>query len=411
MSKRRIYFVLGLFILANATCLAAALIGPPVNREETFDFGSETSVLNGRKLAITIGNFSFLNDFVTIDVLFIRPVASLDNMIPVASSVIVKSHVGPRVETRVERAGLHLTANFKEGNSIGNRMRLCELGVVDFSSLDVDVMFKFREKRSLAGVISVTYLDSTHAILSFLVRLIFFFSGLVVIGRMWNLKLSACSCRFQLNILFWVMGFVILSSNPLYIFSYFTESPVLPLIDAFLALALVIITCAATLIFLEIREDDPETIDLWWAFNKASSFLIAGSVYFIATVLSQLGMRGKIFQILDVGRSFAAAVGFLRMTIGFIGFESPVPGEKMAMGVMIAVTLIVAIICEISAFIEPLLMADHEIQLFTHASVSIFVFFLTRFYWPVDPNKYIEDDVSSSATEEEDVEETEDDDN
>jgi hypothetical protein len=366
--------------------------------------------MNARKLAIAIGNFSFLNDFVTIDVLFIRAAGSTDNMIPVTSSVVVKSHIGLRVETRIEKSGLRFLADFKDGYSIGSRVRLCELGVADFSSLDVEIMFKFREKRSMAGVISVTYLDTSHAILSLLVRMLIFFTGLVVLTRLWSIDFSGSNCGFQLKALFWAVLFVVISANPLYVFSYFTDSPLLPLIDAFIALGLVIITCSVTLVCLEIDEGENHKLNCAWVLNKSSSFLIAGSVYFAASILSQFGSQGIIFTVFDIGRSLAAAICFLRMAIGLMSYEARIPEEKLVMGVMIGVTLIVSIICEVCAFVEPLLMSDHEIQLFTQASVSIYVFFLTRFYWPIDPGKYVEAEMSSDGFEEDEAEETEEDD-
>jgi hypothetical protein len=276
---------------------------------------------------------------------------------------------------------------------VSDRRRLYSRAVVDFVNLDLEVILKFGERASLGGIFVISYFNTAHSLIELLVRLIFFFIASTVLVYLFPVDKSKSSSAFQLRTLSVLLGLVIVASNPLIILSYFTDSLLLPLFDAAVGLALATASAAGFLLLLEAK----------WDLASLAPFLIAAFLYFMNSILSQTFGQAiedsSVMQVLTYARATIAAICFLRIAVAVFAFKSDVRLEKLVLVVMAGVTILVAIVCELLLVSEPLIASSHEVQIFTYASVATFVLFMLKFYWPVDPWQYIEEDVSGDEEE------------
>jgi hypothetical protein len=396
MSKSRVYFTMALFVLANVVFLCTLLGGPATYRQEIISLESQAPVgAAARRVALHVGNFNFLNDFVAVDAVFLRTRILKLAEFPVTFSMIVKSRRGHRVETIFAEELSHRSIHFTPGASYSSRDQLWSHPIVDFVRLDFDVTFKFADPAdTLAGLFVLSFMDTAHSLIELLVRLMVFFTGLAVLVYLVPLEKNRSPAAFQLRILTGLAGLVVVGSNPLYILSYFTESTILPTVDASVAIFLILATAVGFVVILETSRTKPDRMDLNWLVIQASPFFLTGFLYF--TNIFFRSIQSSALRVLGFMKAAGATSCLLRTVIALMAFRPERPIEKMAMIGMISVSFLVSLVSELYTVVEPYIASTHEVQTFTFASVATFVFFMIRFYWPVDPKECLGDDMSSS---------------
>jgi hypothetical protein len=270
--------------------------------------------------------------------------------------------------------------------------------VVDFVSLDFELIIKFAEGESSSGLLFLSYIDTSHAVMELLVRLIFFFISATVLVYLGPMRKDRTASPFQLKILTVLIVLIVIASNPLIVLSYFTDSVILPLADAASGLALVIGAAAGVLLISEAshtRAAARAAPD--WIWVTSAPFLAAGGLYFLNSFLSQLygfsAATTGFMGVLGYVRSGTAAICFLRLVVSLVAFKSEVGLERTVMATIAAVTFLVGMISELFLVAEPLIASSHEVQIFTFASAATLVLFLTKLYWPVDAAQLVDPDI------------------
>jgi hypothetical protein len=389
LPRHRVYFFLGIYLIAHVGYLLALLVGPPVYHRDFVNFDAMNPTLPAHKVNIRAGNFNFLNDFVTLDLLLLRDSDQSPAQHELGTSLVVKGHKGSRIETLYAQNPAQVWLTFDRDSGVSKKIRLFSRAVVDFIGLDMEVILKFPERLALSGVFIVSYIDSSHTILELLVRLIFFFVAVTVLVYMIPMKKS--TSPFQLRILTFLVGLIVIASNPLIILSYFTDSIFLPLVDAAAGLALVLGVSAGLLLICEASHGKDVPIATAWP------FAIAGAMYFLNSFLSQVfgatAANSAFMQLLSYARSIVAAGCFLRVVVSLVAFQSEIKFEKTVMVALASVSFAVGLVCELFLVAEPLIASSHEVQIFTFASVSTFVLFLVKLYWPVDASQFVDPDA------------------
>jgi hypothetical protein len=387
MSRRRLQVTVALFVIANAALFVAAIAGPPPYHTEVINFDRDSVVRDARKFLLHLGTFNFLNDFVAIDVVFLRDQPQETPSFQLSTSLVVKGHHGRRVEMISAQRLAPLEVFFPARSTFSEKVRLWSRAIVDFSSLDLEVVFKYPDSNGPSVIFVVTYIDTAYALLEIVVRVVFLFIGIVALVYLWAVNTKKTSAPVQITTLKILLGLVVVAADPFIIFSYFTESFLLPFLDAVFALVLILATVAGTVIILETNRRYKTDI-----LTKGAPFIVTFLLYFARMVFSSVGFGGPgLTKMLDLIRAFLAAVCFIRVVIAYISFEPEEKLEKWSVGAMIAVTFCLSLVFEVWGFVEPFIASTHEVQIFTYASVSTFVLFMARLYWPVDSSLYAED--------------------
>jgi hypothetical protein len=362
------------------------LFGPPAYHTKTISLEGESPALSAKRVHLHLGPFNFLNDFVTVDAVFLRPVITDTTVSPIQISLIAKSHKGSRIETIYGDDLRKLDVDFSSGTSYSRRVRLFSRAIVDFATLDLDVLIKFLDPdQALTGLFAVTYANTAHALLELIVRLLVFFVGLIVLVYLLPMDKSKTAAPFQLRVLTVLILLAVLASNPFIILSYFTSSIVLPMVDATLAITLITGAAAGAVLILESARKTAEQLNENWLLTQAAPFIMTGLLFLITALRPNL--KGTAIQVLTYMRTAGSVVCFLRAVIALLAYRPEVSIEKLILGGLMSVTFSVCILSEVFCFVEPLISSAHEVQIFTYAAVSTFILFIVKFYWPVDAKR------------------------
>jgi hypothetical protein len=390
MSRRRLQLTIALFLASNLAFLLASISGPPPYHTEVVTFDRESVVQDARKFLLHLGTFNFLNDFVAIDVIFMREQPQATPDFQLSTSLVVKGHHGRRVEMISAQRLAPLQVVFPARSTYSEKVRLWSRAIVDFSSLDLDVVFKYPDTNGPSVIFVITYIDTAYALLEIVVRVLFLFIGIVALVYLFAVNPKKTTAPLPIAVLKILLGLVVLTADPFIIFSYFTESFLLPFLDAVFALVLILATAAGPVLILEANRRHQTDL-----LTNVSPFIVTFLLYFARMVFSSMNFTGPgLTKMLDLIRAFLAAACFIRVVIAFIAFRTEEKIEKWAIGAMIGVTFVLGLVFEIWGFVEPFIASTHEVQIFTYASVSTFVLFLARLYWPVDSSLYAEDSTA-----------------
>jgi hypothetical protein len=196
----------------------------------------------------------------------------------------------------------------------------------------------------------------------------------------------------ELGVLTGLVALVVIGSNPLYVLSYFTESSLLPTMDAVVSIIVIVSVAVACVVFLDRSHADQ--IDLNWHLIRAAPFVVTG-VLFVVTVIFR-GITTSASRVLVYMKAAGATACFLRIVIALLTYRPERQIRSVVMATMFSITFIVCLVSEVFCVVEPYIASSHEVHIFTFASVATYVFFLVRFYWPADPSQCPADELSSS---------------
>jgi hypothetical protein len=390
LSPAKIYLTLTVFLGVNLVLVLGVLYGPPPTHNELVLFNRDTAVLPSQKFTLKLGKFSFLNDFIAVDLFFVRDESAVES--PISASVIAKGHRGRRVETVYAMPLKGIFWAFQGESAVSTKSRLLSRAIVDFTSLDVEIIIKFHVGSPLGGGFIITYGDPPRAILELLMRVLIFFISLSTLVYICSIRAEKTSSPFQIRVLVLLLTLVVFSSNPLIILSYFTESDLLPRFDRCMSLVLILSAGAGTLLIFDSLHEKPELLDANWIQWRLAPFVVAG----LFSMVCDLFLTLETPRLLNNMRSMLAAICAIRVMVSLIEMQSEVKLEKIAMAIMVGVTLAVGILCELFCVAEPMIGTGHEIQVYTVASVSLFLLVLARLYWPLDHTKYMQDSDSAA---------------
>jgi hypothetical protein len=384
----------------NCDFLAILLFGPPSYHTEVISLEGESPTLSAKHINLQLGSFNFLNDFVTIDAVFLRSVLSEITKIPVQVSLIAKSHKGSKIEVIHADELRHIDLEFPKGMSYSHRVHLFSRAIVDFVRLDLEVTIKLLDSdQTLTGVFAVNYATTSYALVELLVRLLIFFIGLTILIFLFPMDKTKTASPFQLKVLTILLILALLASNSFIILSYFTASMFLLVIDAVLAVTLITGASIGAILILTSARKRPEQLTQNWMMIQAAPFLVTGLLFLITALFPNISETA--FQVVAYMRTAGAVVCLLRAVIGVIAYRPDVKVEKWMIAGLMGITFFVCMMSEVFCFTEPFISSMHEVQIFTYASVSTFVLFLVKIYWPVDAKEYlgIEDEPENEKLE------------
>lgn len=403
MSKKQKYHFLLLFSIVNILFFISHKYGPPSYHIETIPFEKSIAVSNTRKFLLNIGEFNFLNDFITFDMVFMKNYNEEENSF-VDVSLTIKSIKGKRSEVLYFENSKQYQIKFTKESNISNKIRLYSRGIIDFVHLDSDLVMKFsrendnEESLQYSGAFLLSYTDASHTIIEALIRLIFFIFSIIWVICLNSVDYSKTSTPLQLKLVYYILILVIIASNPFYVLSYFTESPYIPFMDSFFAILLIFSAFSMTLIILDSSHEDPSKITTKWLLRESSPFIVM-SLFFLFNEYSihfSDDNDAVLLELFKFARVLGISFCYIVIVVSTFLFKTKTLLEKGIIISMIIITLVTAMMLECIESIEPLISSNHAIQIFTFASVSTYVFFLAFFYLPVDPMDASDDIVDNN---------------
>ncbi|OHS98084.1 hypothetical protein TRFO_35547 [Tritrichomonas foetus] len=404
MSSHRKYYMLLFFFLANLVFIFSNIFGPPFFHSETIPFDKNSAISNTRKFVIKIGDFNFLNDFIAIDLILMRQFASEEISVIIESAMTILSHKGKRYETLYQSPSIRYNTTFPHLSTVSNKIRLYTRSIVDFVFLESNIVLKFPTSETLSGVFVITYNDTTHSIIEVLIRLIFFFAGIGSFFYLFSIDKKSVSNPMQLQIIQFLIMLLIISSNPLYVLAYFTESLVFSLFDVSVSIIFILAVAASFSIILDMSHTRKERITPFWIFIEILPFLVTAFLYLSNEYITHYLMyknedssgNSMILSILRYLRSIAAAVCFIIIMISMALSYSINKQETKIYIFMVLLTFIICFIFETYGSISHIVPSAHEIQIFTFASVATFLFFFAYMNWPISHDIASDDSESAS---------------
>lgn len=412
MSKKQKYSFLFFFTIANVLFITSHKFGPPFYHIETVPFDQSTTVSNTRKFLLKIGNFNFLNEFITLDMILIRKHDTDDITDFVDASLTIKNKKGKRSEILYSDISKTHKVHFTKQSKVSDKIRLYNRGVADFVHLDTEIVLKFKssliekeENSEYSGAFIFTYSSASHICIETLIRLIFFICGIIWLFYFNTLDYDKTSTPIQLKVMHFNIILIVFSSDPFYILSYFTESPLIPFLDSLFAILLVFSASSSTLIILDL----PRIIQL--NFSKSTlirvsfPFIISGFIFFVNEYLNHYSehIDANALMILSFLKFFGVAVCFSLLMVSAMLSKTQNVFEKVIVFYMIFFTSTIVFNFERDGSIGPLISSNHAIQIFTFASVATYIFFIAFLFKPVDPldaNDDIDENMNFTDNEE-----------
>lgn len=393
MSRKQKYYFLFLLAAVNFLFFASHKYGPPFYHIETIPFKKGNIVSSTRKFFLKIGDFNFLNDFITLDMILLKNYQKEErNHVDV--SISVKSIKGKRSEILYYQNSKQYEIIFNTESKVSNKIRLFSREIVDFVRLESDLVLKFHYDESTidddlqySGAFIFTYIDASYTIIEALLRLIFFIFSIIWFCYFNSIDFSKTSSPLQLKLIYFVLILTVFSSNPLYVLSYFTESHFLSFIDSVFSTVLVFSVLAVTLIILDSTHADQFKNTKKWLLIESLPFLILCSFFIVDDFYNHYSddsndLHVKLFNFVKfLGISFCYVI----VLVSTILFKAKNYLEKGIVILMILITILTTVFFEYIEPIESLIPTNHVIQIYTFASVATYVFFLAFFYMPVDP--------------------------
>lgn len=389
MSAKKNYILLGLFAATNVVLVCCLAFGPPQSHTQMVPFETASVAKNSQKFHIHVGKFNFLNSYAVVDVVFVRGDANRDPEFGFKATVVGHAVKGRRQQIIFDRRVDCDRAYFAEGATVSQRTRLFSTEFTDFEKLDLEVLMKYTYKDQVSGVFIIYYSDLAYSLVEILIRLLLFFIDVATFVYLQRYDATRFANPFQLNVIKVLLIASVLAADPLYAFSYFTDSFVIPMFDAFLCIVLIVLTAAASLILIDC--EGTSKVDLEWIMKEAAPFLISGFLYILNDFIAHVRLRDETdvhvptyLLLLSYLRSISAGICFVRILLALLTMKTTGKYEQVTFGVMIMLTFIFCLGSELSS-VKPRISA-HELHIYTYAAVSIYILFLAKCYWPADPD-------------------------
>ena len=390
MSVKKVYTMLSLFLAVNAVLVCCLVFGPPQSHTEMVHFDTASVAKNSKKFHIHAGPFNYLNSYVVVDVVFVRPDAHVDPNFGFTSSVLGHVQKGRRKSIVPDKQVAYEHVPFDSGSAVSRRSRLFSKEITDFENLELEIVMRYTFEQQVSGVFIVFYSDIGYSCIEILIRLVFFFVTAVVLVYLEGYDIKNIAGPFQIVIIKGLLFVSVVASNPLNAFSYFTESFFFPLVDSLLCIFLIVLTASATLVLIDMMGLS-QGADFDWILRESAPFLIAGFLYLLNDLISHIRLRDETdmnvptaLYMLSYLRSIAAGLCFVRILLALLTMNTASRPQQILTAAMIMVTFVFCLGSELAS-VKPHISA-HQLQIYTYAAIATYILFLAKCYWPTDPD-------------------------
>lgn len=380
--KRKIYIS---FIFIELLILVSFLYGPPFYHIETVFFSNDLQAT--KQIKINIGGFNFLNDIIQIDAIFIQN-ENINRKIKLNGSLIIKGQSNSRSEILYTNQSTNYLVRYPKSSSLSNKLRLYTTKIVDFNSLDIDFILKDMNS-DLSGFLLFTYRDCCHALIEELLRIIFFIISIFSFIHFLHIDKKSTTTPIQLKFIQFDLLILMLASNPFFIFTYFTSSSLISLIDTIFNVIFVtsiVITIVVMMDIINVKE-----ITKRWFVIELCPFIITGLIVLFDVILS---FGDYISSVLDFLSLVMISISAVIVTYSFVMFKSKVSMEK---SLLVSLTIITVFFCFCFEYYDSFKMSiaqGYKIQIFTFASLAVYLLLIAYLNNPVNANLCDDDEKS-----------------
>lgn len=352
-----------------------------------FDASSNPDQVSSRRFVFNFSGLHFFHEFLALDLAFYND-GKINSPFNVTSYSLSNMYFGNRLDSRIEIPTKSTTLSFTEGQEVSSHIRIFSSKLIHYSDLESSVFFKTSPPTvNLNGVFIWSYSDPAYSIVLVFLRFLFFIIGLIVLIRFllsrFDIKYSHASIRLA----FYLILFIIICSDPLYILTYFAESYTFKIIDTVLSLSMLFVALFGAYFSLMTNELKHTDVHKSWIGIHVIPYLIgfgvfaASSLYAnFVTINDPFAFNIKVIYSFSGAEIFCLIVYLVLIIIRGISFTSEAPNERFIAFQMSIIMMVVIFFVEFIALINKI--PNKNIYLLIPSIIyALFFIFLN---WPVD---------------------------
>ena len=380
-----------LYAICNIIVIIGLIFGPSYFTTQKMKFDSKLGEYSSRRFSFDFDGLSYFNDFLTLDLYFNR--TKYINLPYINFTYFVHANLmlGSKNNEKFQIKSKSLITKFPLNSEISDKIRIFSKGIIKFDSLNALVTLSHPDGYALSGFFEWNFADPSHSMVQIFIRGLFFLISLIILINLLISDFSVKKCHVSTKMMFYLDIILIFASDPLYILSFFTSSPVFKLIDSILCLFLLFTTTFVALSVLLMSKLTYSDISQFWLSLRYIPFFIAFCLFAISSIYSAimvdkdpLQKSSKFINIIGYSKLIFVAIYILSLIIASFIFKTDTSNEKPAYSFMSLIMIFSILISEFYNTLDPYLGTDSAIQTFTFVSVSIYVFFFNYINWPTD---------------------------
>lgn len=403
MSRMQTYSVVALYGFCSICLISFLLFGPKyyVSTKIPFECKNSSSS-NIRRYVFDFTNLHYFNDFLTIDFAIDKTDDLVSKPLNLSLSHFSVTTLGTHQKKYQTKPSTY-SINFQNNSASSYQIPILSFGAVKFEKINIVVTMKIPFPVNFHGNIIASFADPAHSVVQIFLRFVFCILGTFVFIRLLLSDFELKNSYIAMRLIFYMDIAMIIGSNPLYILTYFTESPFIKFFDVAVGLFMMIFVAFTAFVVLLMKEQKHHDVSSVWLLCRFFPFFVAYLVFTFSSgyaVMSvdenPLSKINKITKALDTTKMVLVGIYILSFLYAAFTYKSDIPNEKQALVVMGFVMICTTISSELMNALEPFLGSDFAIQIFSFLSVSTYTLFFNFINWPVDSADILRDEIGDT---------------
>lgn len=358
--------------------------------KESFSFDSVKEIKSEqsrRRFSFNLSGLHFFHEFLVLDLAFYND-GKTKEPFNVTSYSISNMYYGQRLDSRIDIPIKSTTLQFKESEQTSPHIRIFSSKLVHYTDLETTVIFKTNPPLlNLEGEFIWSYSDPAFSVVLVFLRFLFFLLSLIIFFKLlfskFDIKHSHASIRFA----FYLIIAISITSDPLYILTYFAESLLFKIIDTIFSLCMLYLSLFAAYFSVMVDKLKHTDVHVAWITVYVFPFLVGLGIFILnsfyanfVTVNDPFAFNISVIYTLSGFELLCLVILSILLGIRIYQFKSEALNEKFVASLMAVCLYITTFIVEIVTIINKI--ANKGIYLMLPAIIYALFFIFAN--WPVD---------------------------
>ena len=393
MSKNQAFYTIILYAICCVTIILCIIFGPPYFVSQKIEFQEKLDKIGTHRFSFDFTGLQYFNDFLTLDVFFNRSqFEGVSNEYNLSFFCHASLNSGNVLVDKGDPTSRTALVQFASNDAdISEKVRLFAKGVINFDALHSLVMFKSPEAISLPRFFQWTFADPAHSIVEIFLRIVIFVITFIVFIRLFLSDFSFKKSPISMKMMFILDILLIFGADPLFLLSFFTDSPFFSLFDNFFSAFLLTNTFFVALVVLLMRDIVHKDVSKIWLLIHYIPFLAVFLLLYITSSVSIMEVNEDPLQKitpfikgLTITKMVIVGIYVVALAYGIFTYKTDVPNEKPAYSIMAIILLLTVLVAELYSLTDPYLNTDKSLQTFSFLAVATYILFFNFINWPTD---------------------------
>lgn len=402
MNSGGILVAIIMFAIINVFVILALIFGPPYYVSQKMVYNQTQNDYFSRRFSFDFHGLNYFNDFLTLDVYFNRSLNPTFQNYNLTVLFYGSMMIGSRMYEKLKSQTLEFPVSFENGSMISDKYRIFASGVVKFDTFHSLITLNQYQGLLMPGVFEWSFADPSHSLVQVFIRLLFFVLSLTTLIKLILSDFSVKKSHVTMKMMFILDILLVLASDPFYILSYFSASPLFKLIDSIMCMFLLVTAAYVALSSLLMSNVTHEDVSRFWLSIRYLPFFLAFCLFAFSSIYSISKVNKDPLHKTDDTLKFIsyAKIGFALLYLASLvyasfTFHSDILYEKPVYSFLALILFGSVITSEFYNALDPYLGTDAAIQTFAFSSIATYVLFYNYFNWPSDstiaPDQEVQD--------------------